>query len=113
MPLINTGIEHTSAYLTCQIKSVPKEFQVRWFRNGDELLINTSSLKTFLEAPTNQLPDYQIETNETCSVLRIFNLHNSDHKARFRCLVNSTVFNADRQHNFESEKFTQLNVLCK
>ena len=45
MPSEYTGIEGSSIYFTCEIDKAPNLFEVKWFKNGKQLYINTTSLE--------------------------------------------------------------------
>ena len=114
MPPVYTAIEDASVHLLCKISSQPNLFTVRWFKNEQELIIN-STLITNPSSTALLLPDYQIETNGTVSVLRIFEVKANNHKSSFRCAVNSTVYPSSSPNavTLKSQAITQLNVLCK
>lgn len=113
MPSVYTGIEGSSVYFTCEIEKSPNLFQVKWFKNDKQLFINTTSLEN-VDSRNWTLPDYQIETNNTCSVLRIYKLKSYDHNSQIKCVVNSTATGSNnRMASLKSENIAHLNVLCK
>ena len=113
MPSEYTGIEGSSIYFTCEIDKAPNLFEVKWFKNGKQLYINTTSLEN-IGFKNWTLPDYQIETNNTCSVLRIYKLKSYDHNSQIKCVVNSTVTGSNnRKASLKSENIANLIVLCK
>ncbi len=113
MPANYTAIENTVVFLTCEIESVPNYFDVKWFRNDQELFIN----RTNLEDATiqNNFPDYEIKTNDTVSILRLFRIKSNDNNSKFTCAVNSTVnvSGSPRSKVLKNMKTTELKILCK
>ena len=112
MPQLYTAAENSSLSLACEIDSVPGVFSVRWFKDGAELFINRTSLK---DKDISVQPDYQITTNETTSVLKVFKITSDDHKSKFTCAVNSTVYPSSNSKVvvLKSETTSKLNVICK
>lgn len=111
MPKSYTALENSNFSMTCGIDSVPGVFTARWFKNGKELFINKTTLND--QGPSAS-PDYQIKTNETVSILRIFEINSNDHKSEFKCTVNSTVHpTGSKVVILKSETSSKLSVLCK
>ena len=92
--------------ITCKIDS-SQNYTVKW------LQIDNQNESTLLNKNDLRLVDYQIETNSSCSTLKIARVNKSLHGYKFKCIVNSfasSVF--DELVNFESNKIARLNVLC-
>ena len=106
MPTVHNVIEETAnCEIVCKIDSWSSNFSVKW------LQIDAKNESTIIRRSMENT--YQIDTNSTHSVLKIFKVNKSFYNFKFKCIVNTIAYSVyDELVKYESIRVTDLNVLC-